>query len=65
MVEVIKFETKMMPTGFDEDDNPVGEAEVLLCPNYPECPVYIHEDTKKHREAIKRHIKKKHGKIKD
>lgn len=37
------------------------ELEVLLCPEYPECPVYIHEDTKKHREAIRKHVKKKHA----
>lgn len=60
MVEQLKFKTAMKPKGFDENDEPYGEAEVLLCPNYPDCPVYIHEDNKKHREAIKKHIKRKH-----
>lgn len=54
MVE-LKLKTMLMTNSKDK------ELEVLLCPEYPECPVYIHEDNKKHREAIKRHIKRKHA----
>lgn len=76
MVET-KFKLGKMPAKYGPDEgkdehgvpilgDPIGEpVEVILCPEYPECPVYIHEDTKAHREVIKRHIKKKHSNKKD
>ena len=46
---------------FDKEGKELPKKEVILCPEFPNCSVYIHQNSVEHREVIRRHVKRKHS----